>query len=300
MLFDQLEARPLSLQTTMNIIKYINDDIRELRYVKALENEYLQNAKLIVCTNKEIQSANEINSSKILQVDEFAFDSITRFCGGLGCIDWHLMLGLDPSHFPAKLIERQKESMKRDGNPIYHPVLELMQEKPIQASQDSSFLARSTAEAVYVSNQIFSKEGGYSRGLSANDQASWRKAEVFAIDILSSLGIDAKDVSKRNCGCDLIGLENGSEREIYVEVKLIESIGAEFRVTDNEIFAAKEKGDNYWLLLIVQPDKNQPPTHVAVTKNAYEMIADNVDRRCIKYEAFCSEYKAKFSQIVFG
>ena len=40
-----------------------------------------------------------------------------------------------------------------------------------------------------------------------------------------------------------------------------------------EIFVAKERGSYYWILLIVQPDLNQPPTQFSLIKDAYPLLA---------------------------
>lgn len=297
MLIDWISKTALSLQSTMNLVRYVNDDIRELKRFQAIEASYLKHAKLVICENRGIHSAEEINNDHSLVVDKFAFDSISNFCGGLGAIDWHLMLGLDPLRFPKEVVLKSYKLMLKKNDSIYSTLLAMVQDQHRNQNVNLSSESLKSADILKVSSSLFRDDPES----IATAQPAWRKAELMAIDILDSLGIEAKDVSKRNCGCDLIGREKvNREKEIYIEVKLLESIGSEFRITDNEIYAANDRAEAYWMILIVQPDKKQPPTHFSLITNAFEVITRSVERRCVKYESFCSDYDADFRLIYFN
>ena len=296
-LFDWLSKSSLSLQSTMNLTRYIHDDIRDFKSVQALEESLVNYARLITCSNKEIKSAAEINEDLSLEVDQFSFEAIVRHCGTLAAFDWYSFLGLKDTRLPVELIKKYQTQLLKSRLEKHMHLLALINQEISPNLAGTAHSNLSSNAPVEVRSSVVRMTEHASTQLN---QPSWRKAELIAIDILLSLGVSAKDVSKRNCGCDLIGVSDSTgEREIFIEVKLLESANEEFRITDNEIFVAKERGSYYWILLIVQPDKNQPPTQFSLIKDAYNYLAKSIDRRCVKYESFCSDYAASFSQIIF-
>jgi hypothetical protein len=126
---------------------------------------------------------------------------------------------------------------------------------------------------------------------------SWRSAERLAGALLFELGFETEDVSKRNVGYDFTARDR--DRNIYcVEVKKIDALGDDFILTDNEIYVAKDLGERYWVLIIVQPTPEQNPTHFAIIKNFYDTFERHMARRCVKYQMFCSEYEADFKPLI--
>ena len=65
---------------------------------------------------------------------------------------------------------------------------------------------------------------------------------------------------------------------IYVEVRKIASFTEEFRLTDNEPFHAKHKGDSYFVLLIVQAGIALP-SHYSMIQNFYSRFQNKVEQR---------------------
>ena len=296
-----LQDNQLSLQSTMNLIGYIHGDIRYLNAFQALETSELEDANLISCIDKGIRSAREINGDPSLEIDIFSFESIAVRCGGLSAIDWYLLLGVNPKKFPISLINRYQNQMIKKGDQRYKSLFQFIQQEDEPRDAENRLHKAEKLEPIVVNSKLSSIQDVISSSSAAMIQPDWRKAEILAIDILESLEIEARDVSKRNIGCDLIGIDKTTMggQEIYIEVKLLKSIGEEFRITDNEIYVAKERGYFFWILLLVQPDKQQPPTHFSVIKNAYNLIEKAMNRRCVKYESFCSEYETDFGQITY-
>ena len=296
-----LQDNQFSLQSTMDLVTYINEDIRLLRTLEALENSELDCVNLIPCENGDIRSAKEINNDPSLEIDVFSFEATAANCGGLGAIDWYILLGIDPKKLPIKQLNKYQSEMAKKGSQKYRALLQLTQQEDEPRDARNSLDKKEKVEHIIVSSKLSSIQDVITSSSTTMAQPDWRKAEIFAIDILKLFGIEAKDVSKRNIGCDLIGIDKTKTggHEIYIEVKLLTSIGEEFRITDNEIYVAKERGSLFWILLLVQPDKQQPPTHFSVIKNAYNLIEKAIDRRCVKYESFCSEYTADFGRITY-
>jgi hypothetical protein len=134
--------------------------------------------------------------------------------------------------------------------------------------------------------------------LGKKNEPSWRDIERLAGAILADLGFKVEDVSKKNVGYDYAAYDK-DEIMHCVEVKKIEAPGEDFILTDNEIYVAKDNGARYWVLIVVQPLPDQPPTFYSIIKDFYKTFEKHMDRRCVKYQMFCSEYDAEFLPLSF-
>ena len=73
----------------------------------------------------------------------------------------------------------------------------------------------------------------------------------------------------------------------------------DFLITDNEMFAARQKGLSYFLLLIVQSGEALP-SHYSFINYPHPMFMEKVERRVVKHENFCSGYKTDYQKLNFS
>ena len=137
-------------------------------------------------------------------------------------------------------------------------------------------------------------------GLFKQDESipKWRDVERVAVLIMEKLNYKAIDVSKKNLGYDL-EVTNSKGETKFVEVKKINKIDDDFLITDNEMLIARQKGISYFLLLIVQ-NGEALPTHYSLINYPHPMLIEKVERRAMKYENFCSGYKANYQKLNFS
>lgn len=112
----------------------------------------------------------------------------------------------------------------------------------------------------------------------------WRTAEEQTLQILNSIGFHLEDVSKQNIGYDISGTDpNGNE--IQIEIKSITLPGQKFKLTNNEVAIAQEKGSSFYVAVVRQLDD----------KFEMALISDPINnltlsRQCVQWIWECENY----------
>ena len=113
--------------------------------------------------------------------------------------------------------------------------------------------------------------------------SKWRSAEQQCIEIESSFGNKATDVSKKNIGYDIESVTPTGEKRL-IEVKSIKNSG-EFSITNNEYTAAHQYGDNYYICLMIQDDKKVRAVYI---QNPLKNLS--FEKRIRQWEWVCDNY----------
>lgn len=113
--------------------------------------------------------------------------------------------------------------------------------------------------------------------------SKWRNAEQQCIEIETSFGNKATDVSKRNLGYDIESTTPTGEKR-FIEVKSIKD-GGEFSITNNEYTAAHQYGNNYYICLMIQDEKK---VRVVYIQNPLENLS--FEKRIRQWEWVCDTY----------
>lgn len=115
----------------------------------------------------------------------------------------------------------------------------------------------------------------------------WRSAEEITLEVLNQNGFKLEDVSKQNIGYDLSGIDpNGIP--IQIEVKSINYLGQQFRITNNEIAIAQDKQETY-IIAIVRILNDS--VEIALISNPVKNL--KLNRQCVQWIWECSEYEYK-------
>lgn len=121
---------------------------------------------------------------------------------------------------------------------------------------------------------------------------NWQSAESICVAIEQAKGNIASDESKSNVGYDVLSIEpNG--RKKYIEVKMLESEGLSFTMTNNEYSTAHLYGENYYLCLVVGKDNNPSVLFIQDPINHLHL-----EKRVKVWEWLCTEYEGKFDSIL--
>ncbi len=115
----------------------------------------------------------------------------------------------------------------------------------------------------------------------------WRSAEENAMEVLNLNGFKLIDVSKQNVGFDYEGFDPDGN-EIQIEVKSITMIGQAFKLTNNEIAVAQDKGDSYYIAIVRQLENF---IEIALIPDPIKNLVFN--RQCIQWIWECSNYDYK-------
>ena len=115
---------------------------------------------------------------------------------------------------------------------------------------------------------------------------AWRNAENYVAKLLSSNGFRVDDTSRQNLGYDLVASKEGTQ--IYIEVKLVDWIGAPFTLTSNEHAVARQHAKDYFIALVLK----------GADEVLVEFISDPTaslpfERQCRQWTWECSDYKSK-------
>ncbi|MCT0230718.1 DUF3883 domain-containing protein [Synechococcus sp. CS-1324] len=276
--------------------RHILDDIRALGQIQAIDSDLCHNANLFICSDGTVRSGNEISQLKDADVDIIFMASLFDLAGrSTDAADLCVHFGLPVGKVPVTLLETIQSSLRKSNSSIHHKMLMLIDKK-------------SQTETAIAKDPLKSRSQESTIKLKASDtelltpqhrrEPSWRSIEKVASKILTIMGYIVDDVSKKNVGYDYIAYDDDGNQHC-IEVKKLEALGEDFLLTDNEIYVSKDIGENYWILLIVQPSPESTPTHYAIIKNFYRTFESRMTRRCIKYQMFCSEYDADFERLVF-
>lgn len=112
----------------------------------------------------------------------------------------------------------------------------------------------------------------------------WRSAENICIDIESSNGNKAEDVSRKNLGYDVLSITPTGEHR-YIEVKAISKLSGEFSITNNEYTTAHQYGDKYILCLILQGIDS---VEIIYIPNPIKSLS--FEKRIRQWDWLCSKY----------
>lgn len=113
--------------------------------------------------------------------------------------------------------------------------------------------------------------------------SKWRSAENHCVELEKYFGNKAIDISKQNIGYDIESTTpNGSKR--YIEVKLLSKSNS-FTITNNEYTAAHQYGEEYYLCLITQDEKQAKVIYVQNPLNCLSF-----EKRVRQWEWFCDNY----------
>lgn len=269
------------------------EDIRVTAGFKALDSSLVQSARIFLCTDGIARSGSEVCTNTEHQLDIIFMASLFDMAGrSTDAADLCIQCGIPICKIPASLLETIKESLLKSGKEIHAEMLKVVSsaQQRSEAGNDGNSQSLSRQNALKLKDKSKKVHG-------KRNEASWRDIERFAGFILEELGFEAEDVSKRNLGYDYTAYKDG--RKYCIEVKKTEGLGDDFILTDNEIYVAKDTGQNYWVLIVVQPDPNQPPTYYSIIKDFYRTFEKHMIRRCIKYQMFCSEYSTDFMPLSF-
>lgn len=139
------------------------------------------------------------------------------------------------------------------------------------------------------SNQIVSETVPIQKATTLNTIAvkphisKWRSAEQQCIEIETSFGNKATDVSKRNIGYDIESITPTGEKRL-IEVKSIKN-SEEFSITNNEYTAAHQYGDNYYICLMIQDEKKVKAIYIQNPLNNLSF-----EKRIKQWEWVCDSY----------
>lgn len=269
------------------------EDIRVSAGFKAIDAKIVQSANIFLCNDGITRSGCELANSNKHQLDIIFMASLFDMAGrSTDAADMCIHCGIPVCMIPVSLLETIKENLAKSGKILHAEIL-----KAISSTQQSSETSNDGGSPQAHQNALRLTDKS-KRVHNKKSEPSWRNMERLAGFILEALGFDAEDVSKRNLGYDYKVYDK--DGNMYcIEVKKTEGLGDDFVLTDNEIYAAKDVGDHYWVLIVVQPDPNQPPTCYSIIKDFYRTFEKHMIRRCIKYQMFCSEYVTEFMPISF-
>jgi hypothetical protein len=123
--------------------------------------------------------------------------------------------------------------------------------------------------------------------------SKWRSAEQQCVELEKYFGNDPIDVSKQNLGYDVESkTKNGDIR--YIEVKLLNSSGASFTMTNNEYTAAHLYGNSYFLCLITSSDIKLNVTYIQ-----NPLINLQLEKRVKQWEWYCESYRGEDITVEF-
>lgn len=286
----------LSSSGIVSFWRHILDDIRSAGQIQAIDTDICHHARLFICSDSIVRSGSEIRNEKDAEVDIIFMASLFDLAGrSTDAADLCVHFGLPVSKLPISLLETIQSSLLKSNSAKHLEMLTLIDGK-------------GQAEATASKDPLESKSPKGSIRLKSSDleivspsrrrEPSWRSIEKVASSVLSSMGFVVDDVSKKNVGYDYSAYDDEGIQHC-IEVKKIEVLGDDFLLTDNEIYVSKDIGENYWVLLIVQPSPEAAPTHFAVIRDFYKTFESRMTRRCVKYQMFCSDYDADFEQLFF-
>jgi hypothetical protein len=293
-ILELLSRTTISSSGIVSFWRNILEDLRITTSFKSIDHSRVSQAKLFICTDGIARSGREIATSDELEVDIIFGASLFDMAGrSTDAADLWVHCGISVSKIPATLLETIRSSLGKSSEAHHKEMLYAINSKTKATDTGSD------------SNSVTGKQKGLRlNGIDRPEMASkkgdpiWRSAERLAGALLLELGFDVEDVSKRNVGYDFTARKG--DRNVYcVEVKKIDAPGDEFILTDNEIYVAKDLGERYWVLIIVQPTPEQHPTSYTIIKNFYNTFEKHMVRRCVKYQMFCSEYEADFRPLLF-
>lgn len=113
----------------------------------------------------------------------------------------------------------------------------------------------------------------------------WRSAEEQTLQILNANGFNLEDVSKQNIGYDIAGTDpNGNE--IQIEIKSITLPGQKFKLTNNEVAVAQEKGNSFYVAVVRQIDDK---FEIALISDPVNNLS--LSRQCVQWIWECENYE---------
>lgn len=115
----------------------------------------------------------------------------------------------------------------------------------------------------------------------------WRNAEINFGEVIASFDEveRVEDVSERNLGYDVLAiLKNGKNR--YYEVKSVDRLGESFCLTNNELTTASQYGDEYFLAIISQSNKE---FSICFIQNPFKNL--DLIKRVTRWEWLCNQYE---------
>lgn len=113
----------------------------------------------------------------------------------------------------------------------------------------------------------------------------WRSAEENTLQALNSIGYRLENVSSRNLGYDLEGVDSNGDKT-YIEVKSLDYVGQKIRLTNNEFAVAQHKQEKYVLALVVQTNDSLDICLIANPIMKIKLI-----RQCIQWVWECDTYE---------
>ena len=120
---------------------------------------------------------------------------------------------------------------------------------------------------------------------------AWRNAETYVATLLNSNGFLVEDTSRQNLGYDLVATKDSEEA--FIEVKLVDWLGAPFTLTSNEHVVARQHGRNYFIVLVMRSRDNIRLEFIRDPANVLRF-----ERQCKQWVWECSEYKLSNQHVV--
>ena len=294
--FNILTERRISQEGIFSLVEYIFTESQAFKQFNAISQDIILDSKILIDEEGNIVSGRDMKEkSAILNIEKtfitHIFNSADRMNSdfrpkSIEAIEFVRLCGLPQDVIPSDLLEPLIGRLLLSSNEYHMQIVKRFKsQNKVNKATD------------YMSIKANEKQLTINNGdlLVSYNSPKWRLAEKLGQEILESLGYQVLDVSKRNCGYDLEATSINRDL-IYVEVKKISNFADEFRLTDNELFQAKQKGDSYFVLLIVQSGFALP-SHYSMIQNFYSRFQNKVERRCVKHEMFCSGYEVSYDKL---
>jgi len=290
---DWLTRESMSLTNTASFLKYVIRDEQLYMQVIASDQSLTKSAAVMICEDGKVCNSKQfLESNK--QFDKLLIRQLFDLNSNvLQTANLLTHFGLPLYMVPPDLLDRIAKQASTSNSTKKYSRLILELETAFGAI--SSPQEESDASSIALLNTSI-KSSIDTDSYSALARPAWRLAEQLAVKFFSSKGYNVVDVSKRNVGYDLEATSPNGKTH-YIEVKLLSCVGEGFRLTDNELYMSKEKQQDFWLFLVVQPDKSLPPSHYCLVEGFYEKLSAYIDRRCVKYELYCSDYDLVFTTL---
>lgn len=120
---------------------------------------------------------------------------------------------------------------------------------------------------------------------------AWRNAETYVATLLNSNGFLVEDTSRQNLGYDLVATKNSEKA--FIEVKLVDWLGAPFTLTSNEHAVARQNRNNYFIVLVMRSRDDVRLEFIRDPTNVLQF-----ERQCKQWVWECSDYKLYNQHII--
>ncbi len=289
-IFRLLCSKIISEEGLFSMMDYLFDELDTFAKFRKISPDILNNAKILISEDGNVLSASEFGPDLFLE-SSFISKIFNLTGRSIDAIEFCRLCNIPPNLIPIHLLEPFVKRLITSSDPYHKSLLNCWESEnklePVQKDFSRNIEYKSGLKIKNI-------------GLFKADESTpkWRDVERTAILILEQLKYKVIDVSKKNLGYDLEVINSKGETK-YIEVKKINKPNEDFLITDNEMFASRQKGISYFLLLIVQSG-DALPSHYSLINYPHPMFMEKVERRIVKHENFCSGYKTDYQKLNFS